>query len=197
MARAGYFPKDELMTFRKFGSRLQGHPDRNVLPGIEANTGSLGQGLSVALGMALASRLVGAGWFAWAMLGDGETQAGQVWEAAMSAGHHRVDTLKAILDYNQVQQTGLVRETIDLEPLADKWRAFRWHVVECDGHDHGATMAALEEAKAHTGSPAIVIAHTIKGKGVSWMELNYNWHGKAPSAEEGERAVAEILGSAG
>lgn len=196
LARAGYFPHDFLKTFRKLDSPLQGHPDRTRLPGVEASTGSLGQGLSIGLGMALAARLDAASWRTYVMLGDGESQAGPVWEAAMAAGHYRTDGLCAIVDCNQVQQTGLVRERIDIEPLADKWRAFRWNVLDVDGHDHARILEALDRAAAHRGEPTVVLSRTVKGKGVSWMELDHNWHGKAPSAEEGERAIAEILAKA-
>ncbi|MBI4729462.1 MAG: transketolase [Acidobacteria bacterium] len=193
LARAGYFPRERLMSFRKFGSPLQGHPDRTRLPGVEASTGSLGQGLSMALGMALAARIDGSGRRVYAMLGDGEIQAGQVWEAVMSAGNFGVDNLTAIVDCNQVQQTGLVRDIQDEEPLAAKWSAFRWNVIECDGHDHAQVLDALDGARACRGRPTVILARTVKGKGVSFMELDYNWHGKAPSPEEGERALAEIL----
>lgn len=197
LARAGYFPQDWLKTFRKLDSPLQGHPDHTRLAGVEASTGSLGQGLSIALGMAIASKLDQAAWRVFCMVGDGESQAGPIWEAAMLAGYRRVNNLIGITDFNQVQQTGLVRERVDLEPLADKWRSFRWHVIEIDGHDHAQCLDALREATEHTGGPTMIISHTIKGKGVSFMELDYNWHGKAPNAEEAERAIAEITGKKG
>lgn len=193
LARAGYFPHAELATFRKLGSRLQGHPDRTVCPGVELSAGSLGQGLSAAVGMALAARLDGASWRTYCLMGDGEQEAGQVWEAAMSAGKFGLDSLCAIVDANQVQQTGFVKEIMPLDPLAGKYRAFGWHAIEIDGHDVGRILAAFDEAAATSGKPTVIVAHTIKGKGVSWMELNHNWHGKAPNAEEGERAIAEIL----
>lgn len=194
MARAGYFPHEELMTFRKIGSRLQGHPDRTALPGVESSAGSLGQGLSIAVGMALAARTDGAAWRTYCMMGDGEQEAGQVWEAAMSAGKYGLDNLVAIVDANQVQQTGLVRDTMPIEPLPDKYAAFGWHAIEIDGHDYGQILNAFDEAAATKGKPSAIIARTVKGKGVSFMELDFNWHGKAPNAEEGERAIAEILG---
>lgn len=193
LARAGYFPQDWLKTFRKLDSPLQGHPDRTRLPGVEVSAGSLGQGLSVAVGMAIASKLAKASWRVWCMLGDGESQAGQVWEATMSAPKFALDNLCAIVDNNQVQQTGKVVDVMDLSPLADKFRAFRWHTIEVDGHDHAQVMEAFREAMATQGAPTAIVSHTIKGKGVSWMELNPAWHGKAPNAEEGERAIAEIL----
>ena len=195
MARAGYFPQEELMTFRKLGSRLQGHPDRTALPGIEASAGSLGQGLSMAVGMALAARMDGASWRTYCMMGDGEQDAGQVWEAAMAAGDYKLDNLVAIVDANQVQQTGLTKETMRIEPLPERYRAFGWHAIEFDGHDIDAILSAFHDAAATKDRPTALIARTIKGKGVSWMELNHNWHGKAPSADEGERAIAEILGN--
>lgn len=196
LARAGFFSRDLLKTFRKLESPLQGHPDRTRLAGVELSAGSLGQGLSAAVGMALAARMDGAAWRTYVMLGDGESQAGQVWEAAMTAGKYGLENLTAIVDYNQVQQTGLVKAVMDLEPLGGKFRAFRWNVIEIDGHDHGQCMDALERARAHRGEPTVIVSHTVKGKGVSWMELDYNWHGKAPNAEQGERAIAEIEGRA-
>ena len=192
LARAGYFPEAWQKTFRKLGSPLQGHPDRTRVPGVEVSTGSLGQGLSVALGMALGARLDGKSWHTFCMLGDGESQEGQVWEAALAAGNFHADNLTAIIDYNQVQQTGLVKAIQDLDPLADKFRAFKWNAIEIDGHDHAQCLDALRQAKDHKGQPTAIISHTIKGKGVSFMELDYNWHGKAPNAEQAAAAIAEI-----
>jgi transketolase len=194
MAKLGYFDEHVLMTLRRVGSPLQGHPDRTRLPGIEASTGSLGQGLSVAVGMALSGSLDEADWRVYCMMGDGEQQAGQIWEAAMFAGRHGLDNLCGILDYNQVQQTGKVVERLDIEPVVAKWRAFNWHVREIDGHDVGQIVDALDEAELVTGRPTLIVAHTIKGKGVSWMELDPAWHGKAPDEEKAERALAEIRG---
>ena len=194
MAKLGFFEEKELMTLRKLGSRLQGHPDRRLLPGIEASTGSLGQGLSVAAGMAMAGKIDGADWRVYCMLGDGEIQAGQMWEAAMFAPRHGLDNLTAILDHNQVQQTGKVAETMPIEPIVAKWTAFNWHVREIDGHDMAQVLDALDEAEMVTGKPTIIVSHTVKGKGVSWMELDPAWHGKAPSPEEAERAIAELRG---
>ncbi len=192
LAEAGEIPVDELGTLRKLGSRLQGHPDRVALPWVEAATGSLGQGLSIALGMALASRLDGNRWRVFCLLGDGETQSGQVWEAAMAAGKYRPENLVAILDYNKVQLDGPVTEILDLEPLAEKWRSFNWRVqVLPDGNDLRAVVAALDQAGAG-GGPWLIVANTVKGKGVSFMEGKAAWHGKAPSLEEAERALAEI-----
>ena len=194
LSRAGFFPHDWLKTFRKFESRLQGHVDRIRVPGVEASSGSLGQGLSIAVGMAIAAKLDKASWRVYCMLGDGESQAGQVWEATMSAPKFALDNLCAIVDNNQVQQTGKVTDIMDLSPLAEKFRAFNWHAIEVDGHDHGAVLEALNEAKNTKGKPTAIVSHTIKGKGVSWMELNPDWHGKAPNAEQAEKAIAEILG---
>jgi transketolase len=194
MAKRGYFPGEELKTLRKVGSPLQGHPDRTRLPGIEASTGSLGQGLSIAVGMALAGKLDGASWRVYCMLGDGEIQAGQIWEAAMFAPRHRLDNLCAILDQNQVQQTAKVVDILDEEPLVAKWRAFDWHVREIDGHDMSEIVDALDEAEQVSGRPTLIVSHTVKGKGVSWMELDPAWHGKAPKPEEAERALAELRG---
>jgi transketolase len=195
MAKLGYFEERALKTLRRVGSPLQGHPDRTRLPGIEASTGSLGQGLSVAVGMALSGKLDEADWRVYCMMGDGEQQAGQIWEAAMFAGRHGLHNLCGILDYNQVQQTGKVVERLDIEPVVAKWRAFNWHVREIDGHDVGQIVDALDEAELVTGRPTLIVAHTIKGKGVSWMELDPAWHGKAPDGEKAERALAELRGS--
>ncbi|HEX2025337.1 MAG TPA: transketolase [Actinomycetota bacterium] len=195
MAKRGFFDEKQLMTLRQLGSPLQGHPDRTRLPGIEASTGSLGQGLSVAAGMAVAGMLDGADWRVYCMMGDGEQQSGHIWEAAMFAGRHGLDNLCGILDYNQVQQTGKVVDRLDIEPVVAKWRSFNWHVREIDGHDVGQIVDALDEAELVGGRPTLVVAHTVKGKGVSWMELNSEWHGKAPKGDEAERALAELRGS--
>jgi transketolase len=197
MAKLGYFGEDQLKTLRQLGSPLQGHPDRIRLPGIEASTGSLGQGLSISVGMALAGAMDGASWRIFCMLGDGEIQSGQVWEAAMLAGRRGLDNLCAILDQNQVQQTGKVAERLDIEPVVAKWRAFNWHVREIDGHDMGQILEALDEAELVTGRPTLIVSHTIKGKGVSWMELNPAWHGKAPDAEKARDALAQLRGEGG
>jgi transketolase len=194
LAKRGFFPEEELMTLRRLGSPLQGHPDRVRCPGIEASTGSLGQGLSIAVGMGLAGRMDGAGWRVYCMMGDGESQAGQLWEAAMLAGKERLSNIVGILDYNRVQQSDLVVNILDIEPTAAKWRAFNWHVREIDGHDMAQVLDALEEAQEVSDRPALILSHTIKGKGVSWMELNPDWHGKAPSREEADRALAELRG---
>jgi len=192
MAEAGYTPVDQLNTLRKFGSIYQGHPDRRFIPSLEASTGSLGEGLSVACGMALAARLDGSSSRAYAMLGDGEIQEGQVWEAAMFAAYHKIDNVVCIVDYNKIQLDGFVKDIMEVEPLADKWRAFGWHVVELDGHDLDAVNAAYDEAHATKGKPTVLVAHTVKGKGVSFMENNPKFHGVAPTAEELEKALAEL-----
>lgn len=193
LARAGCIPVEELKSLRRIDSRLQGHPDHVRLPYVEAATGSLGQGLSVALGMALAERLdTKHDYRTYCLLGDGELQAGQVWEAAMAAGKFKTSRLTAIVDYNKVQLDGHVRAIMDLEPLAEKFSAFGWHVEQIDGHSIDAILAALEAAAVQSQKPAVVIAHTVKGKGVSFMEDTHAWHGKAPTTEELERAIAEL-----
>jgi transketolase len=192
LAEAGEIPVAELASLRQLGSRLQGHPDREKLPWVEAATGSLGQGLSIALGMALASRLDGDRWRVFCLLGDGEVQAGQVWEAAMAAGKYRPRNLIAIVDHNKVQLDGPVHEIMDLEPLADKWRAFNWRVrMVADGNDMTQVLAAIGDATAGDG-PWVLIADTVKGKGVSFMEGTAAWHGKAPTPDEAARALEEI-----
>ncbi|MCC7237698.1 MAG: transketolase [Bryobacterales bacterium] len=192
LAEAGYTPVGELNTLRKLGSIYQGHPDRRFIPALEASTGSLGEGLSLACGMALAARLDGSPARAYTMLGDGEIQEGQVWEAAMFAAFHKIDNVVCIVDYNRIQLDGFVKDIMDIEPLTDKWRAFGWHVIELDGHDLNAVNAAYDEAAATKGKPSVLIAHTVKGKGVSFMENNPKFHGMAPTAEELQKALAEL-----
>ncbi|HWV38002.1 MAG TPA: transketolase [Vulgatibacter sp.] len=197
MAEAGYIPRDELSTLRQLGSRLQGHPVTSfiVAPGVEACTGSLGQGLSVAQGMALASKLDGDPFRVYAMMGDGEMQEGQVWEAAMSAPKFGLDNLVGILDYNKGQIDGPTDEVMSLEPLMDKLAAFNWHVLRVNGHDIGAFLAAIDEAHATKGKPTFIVADTVKGKGVSFMEHVISWHGSAPNAEQVKQAIAELEAS--
>ena len=200
MARAGYFPMDRLITLRKLGSPLQGHPDRVMLPGIEAATGSLGQGLSVAMGMALGLKLGGKGARVYCVVGDGEIQEGQVWESLMSAPKlgapdHHLDNLCVILDYNGIQLDSFVKKILDLEPVTDKLKAFGWPVLEVNGHDIAQVDKALDQAEATKGGPTFIVAHTTKGKGVSFMENDPEWHGKAPKPEEAVRAIQEITGS--
>ncbi len=195
LAEAGFFPRSELGTLRKIDSRLQGHPVLGTAPGIEASTGSLGQGLSIGLGMAMAAALDGAGWRVFVLLGDGECQEGQVWEAALSAGFRQPSNLVAIVDYNRFQLDGAIADILDLEPFAAKWQAMRWQVKEIDGHDLNQVLDGLDWAVAQ-GRPAVLIAHTIKGKGVSFMEGNNAYHGVAPTEEEEVRALAELGGEA-
>ncbi|HVE14561.1 MAG TPA: transketolase [Elusimicrobiota bacterium] len=192
MAHEGYFPKSELMSLRKLGSPLQGHPDRMRLPGIEASTGSLGQGLSIALGIALAAKLDKKDYRTWCIMGDGEMQEGQVWEAAMAAPKFKLGNLTAIVDLNNGQIDGHVKEIMDLDPIEDKFKSFRWRTRVIDGHDFDQILPALEEAKKPSDVPLAILARTVKGKGVSFMENVIDWHGKAPTKEEADRAVAEI-----
>jgi transketolase len=192
LAHAGYFPREELLSLRKTGSRLQGHPDRNRLPCLEACTGSLGQGLSIALGMAIASRMDQSPYRVYCLMGDGETQQGQIWEAAMAASKFKADTLCAILDYNKAQIDGFVEDVMPIEPILNKWRSFGWHARKIDGHDFEQIIDALEESKTIKGQPCLILADTIKGKGVSFMEGVVDWHGKAPKPEEAEKALAEL-----
>lgn len=191
LAEAGFFPHDELRTLRRIDSRLQGHPVLGTAPGIEASTGSLGQGLSIGLGMALAARLDRRNYRVFVLLGDGECQEGQVWEAAMAAGHHRTDNLIAIVDYNKFQLDGAISEIMELDPLAAKWESMRWDVIEIDGHDLREVLRAFDWAVGRD-RPACIIAHTIKGKGVSFMEGENAYHGVAPTDEELARALAEL-----
>jgi len=200
MAKAGFFPMDRIITLRKLGSPLQGHPDRVLLPGVEAATGSLGQGLSVAMGMALGLKLAGKGARVYCVVGDGEIQEGQVWESLMSgpklgAPDHHLDNLCVILDYNGIQLDNFVKKILDLEPVTDKLKAFGWPVLEVNGHDIAQVDKALDQAEATKGGPTFIVAHTIKGKGVSFMENDPEWHGKAPKPEEAVRAIQEIVGS--
>lgn len=192
LAARGFFPREELKTLRKMGSRLQGHPVLGKVPGVEMSTGSLGQGFSVAHGLALAARVTGRDYRVYALLGDGEAEEGLVWETAMAAAHYRTDNLVAVLDHNGFQIDGPVTEVMSPEPLADKWRAFGWHVAEIDGHDFKAIAAALDEARQTKGRPTMILAKTVKGKGVSFMENKASWHGAAPKPEELERALKEL-----
>jgi transketolase len=191
-AQCGYTPDEELKNLRKLGSIYQGHPDMRFIPALEASTGSLGQGLSIGAGMALGARLDGRPTRVYVVLGDGEIQEGQIWEAAMFCSFHKVDNVVAIVDYNRIQLDGFVKDIMDLEPLADKWKAFGWHVIEVDGHSIPALQAAWEEAEKTKGTPTCVIAHTVKGKGVSFMENNPKYHGVAPTQQELEKALQEI-----
>jgi transketolase len=194
MAERGYpdAPKDQLNTLRKFGSVFQGHPDRRFIPSLEASTGSLGQGLSLGLGMALAARLDGRPSRFFVMMGDGEIQEGQIWEAAMAGAFHKADNLVAIVDYNHIQLDGFVSDIMEIAPVAEKWREFGWHTLEIDGHDFAAIELALAEAAATKGTPTCIVAHTIKGKGVSFMENNPKFHGVAPTQDELKLALQEL-----
>ena len=192
LAECGYFPVDELLTLRQLDSRLQGHTDCTVTPGVEMSAGALGQGLSFAVGVALAGRLNSQDYRVYVLLGDGECDEGQVWEGAMAAAHFKVDNLVAIVDNNGQQIDGWNRDVMNLEPFNKKWQAFGWHVIEVDGHDLTQLTQAFEQAKLVEGQPTVIIAHTIKGKGVSFMENNPDFHGKAPNAEEVEIALREL-----
>ncbi len=193
LAHAGYFPKKELLTLRKLGSRLQGHPGRDhYLPGIELSAGSLGQGLSVAVGLALGAKLDNKKWRVYCINGDGELQEGSVWEAAMSASHYKLDNLTALVDRNGVQIDGKTGNVMEIEPLNEKWQSFGWHVITCDGHNHKEIIRAYDQAKKTKGKPSVIIATTIMGKGVKSIENNYKWHGKAPDLSEVEKFVKEI-----
>lgn len=193
LAHAGYLPREELKTLRKMGSRLQGHPDMHLLEGVEASTGSLGQGLSIACGMALGLRMDGIASTTFVLLGDGECQEGQVWEAAMYAAHMGLDNIVAIVDHNGLQIDGHVTEVCNPESIGDKFAAFGWDVVQVDGHDMASLVTTLTEAKqTRQGRPKLVVAETIKGRGVSFMEGQAGWHGKATNAEQTACALEEI-----
>ena len=195
MAHAGYFPVEELKTLRKFGSRLQGHPHREWLPCLETSSGPLGSGLSQAIGMALADRLDRgrtSGRFFYCLMGDGELDFGQIWEALMLAGKEELHNLIAFVDRNNIQIDGFTEDVMPLEPLADKFRSFNWHVIEIDGHNFEAIVDAVEQAKAVFNKPSCIIAHTIAGKGVAEFERKFEWHGKVPNKEEGIMAINEL-----
>ena len=192
LAECGYFPKDDLSTLRQMDSCLQGHTDCNLCPGIEMSAGSLGQGLSFSAGVALAGRLNRQKYGIYVLLGDGECDEGQVWEAAMAAAHFKLDNLVAIVDNNGLQIDGWTRDVMNLAPFAEKWRAFGWHVLEANGHNLTQLVDAFNQAKSVKGQPAVIIAHTVKGKGVSFMENNPAFHGKAPTTDEIETALREL-----
>lgn len=192
MAERGYFPLNDLLGFRQFKGHLQGHPSKHDTPGIEVSSGSLGQGLSVACGMALGSRHDGNSRRVYCVMGDGEQQEGQIWEAAMFAAHRKLDNLCGIIDYNRKQIDGDVQDIMGIAPLADKWRAFRWNVIEADGHDLKSILAAFQRARRETGKPSVILAHTVMGKGVSYMEDDYRWHGIPPSVEQADQALREL-----
>ena len=193
LAERGFFPKEELKTLRHIDSRLQGHPNMNDTPGVDMSTGSLGQGISAAVGMALAAKHWNESWRTYAILGDGEIEEGQVWEAAMFAGNHGLDNLCAVIDHNGLQIDGSNEEVNDPMPIADKFRAFKWNVIElADGNDIDQIRDAFTAARAHKGAPTAIVAETVKGKGVSYMENAVGWHGKAPNDEQFEQAMAEL-----
>jgi len=193
LARAGYFDREELWRLREIDSPVQGHPIQSMMPGVEATTGSLGQGLSVGIGHILGGRLNNLDYRVYVLLGDGECEAGQIWEAAMAAAHFKCDRLTAILDYNKYQETGPISREMALEPLAGKWRSFGWQVDEVDGHDIGALNEKLKSARSVSDQPVIIIAHTIKGKGVSFVEADFRFHGRALTPEQAQKAREEIL----
>ncbi len=195
MAHAGYFPLEELKTLRKFGTRLQGHPERTYLPYLESSSGPLGSGLSQAAGLALAERIdygANTNRFIYCLMSDGELEEGNSWEGAMIAGKYELRNLIAIIDRNNIQIEGVTEDVMPLEPLADKWRAFNWNVIETVGHDMRSLNEAIEQAQATYEKPTVIIAHTVPGKGVSFMERDYKWHGKAPNKDEAAKAIAEL-----
>lgn len=192
LARKGFFPVDELWTLRRLGSSLQGHPHWSSTPGLDCSSGSLGQGLSISCGMAIGFKKQNRHNRVYCLLGDGELQEGQIWEAMMTAAQHKLDNLCAIVDYNHVQLDGTVEEIKALGDLCAKWHEFGWNVIELDGHDMASVIRAFKMAKAVRGKPTVLMANTVKGKGVSFMENDCNWHGNAPSAEQLEKALAEI-----
>ncbi len=192
MAHAGYFPIDRLITLRKLDSPLQGHPEKRRLAGIEASTGSLGQGVSIGIGMALAARIDRKDYRTYVLTGDGEIEEGQVWEAAMFAGTHKLDNLCVIIDANKLQQDGWVKDTLALDPLAPKWESFGWHAIDIDGHNYDQILKAYDDAKNTKGKPTVIIARTVKGKGVGFIENRPDMHGVPLTKEEAERAYAEL-----
>ena len=192
LAERGYFDKSHLKTLRQMGSILQGHPDMLKTPGIDMTAGSLGHGLPAGLGMALSGKLQHKDYHVFVIIGDGESQEGSIWEASMAAPNFKLDNLTAILDYNHLQNDYSVDDIMPIHPVVDKWQAFGWHVIEIDGHNMQQVVAALEEAKSHKGAPTMVVANTVKGKGVSYMENVCEWHGKAPCQEEADQALEEL-----
>ncbi len=192
LAERGFFPVEELLTLRKMDSRLQGHPDMKKTPGLDITGGSLGQGLSVGLGMALGARVDKKDYNVYVLLGDGELQEGQVWESVMAASHYRVDNLFAFVDRNGLQVDGFTKDILNVEPISEKWQSFGWHVQEIDGHDISSILNSIEIAKSISGLPSVIVANTIKGKGVSFMENQVDWHGQAPNDEQLKKALEEI-----
>ena len=192
LGEAGFFPTSEFKNLRKLGHMLQGHPDSKGTPGVEVSTGSLGQGLAIGNGMALGAKLGKQDFRVYVLMGDGEMQEGMVWEAAMAAAHYGLDNVVGIVDHNGLQIDGPIKEVLSPEPLADKWRAFGWHVIEINGHDLEAIASALDEAKKVKGKPSLILAETVKGKGVCFMENEADWHGTAPSKEQVQEALAGL-----
>jgi transketolase len=192
LAESGYFPLEWLDTLRKTGTCLQGHTDSTLTPGVDVSAGSLGQGLSVGIGMALAAKLDRKDYRTYVLLGDGECDEGQIWEAAMFAPNYKLDNLTAIVDYNGLQLDGATKDIMNLEPFINKWRSFNWEVMEINGHDMAQVIEALNKSKKVTAKPVVIVAHTIKGKGVSFMENNVDFHGKAPNKAETEIALKEL-----
>ncbi|MDD2482217.1 MAG: transketolase [Lutispora sp.] len=192
LAEKGYFPKEELMKLRKTNSMLQGHPDMKGTAGVDMSTGSLGQGLSASNGMALAAKLDKKSYRVYALLGDGELQEGQVWEAALTSAHYKLDNLTIFIDHNGLQIDGTNEEVKNVNPIEDKWKAFGWHTITIDGHDFQQIKNAVEEAKNTKGKPTVIVACTVKGKGISFMENQVGWHGVAPNAEQKEQALKEL-----
>lgn len=192
LAEKGFFPMEWLRTLRKFGSPLQGHPDRKRLAGVEASTGSLGQGISWAVGMALAAKIDKKAYRVYALLGDGELEEGMVWEASMAAAHYKLDNLVVFIDNNGLQIDGKITEVMSPEPISDKFKAFGWEVMKINGHDYRQIMESLQAARKVKGKPVVIVAATVKGKGCSFMENMAEWHGVAPSREEAEHALAEL-----
>lgn len=196
LAHAGYFPKKELMSLRKLGSRLQGHPSKDFdLPGVEISSGSLGQGLSVSVGLALAAKADKRSWRVYSIHGDGELQEGSIWEAAMSASHYQLDNLTAVVDRNFVQIDGETKDVMEIEPLEDKWKAFGWHVIKCNGNNIGELLDAFSKARSSKLKPTVIIANTKMGAGVKSIENNYKWHGRAATKEELFHFINEIKAS--
>jgi transketolase len=192
LAEKGYFPKEEIKQLRQAGSMLQGHPDSKSTPGVDASAGSLGQGISIAVGMAIAAKKLGKSYRIYTILGDGEIQEGQVWEAAMCAAHYKLDNLTAFVDCNGMQIDGYIKDVLSPLPIDEKFKAFGWKVVHCDGHDLNQLDDAIKMAQAALLQPTLVLMHTIKGKGVSYMENNLAWHGMAPNQEQYRQALAEL-----
>lgn len=192
LAERGYYSKDDLLTLRKFGSKLQGHPDMKKVVGIDMSTGSLGQGLSAANGMALAAKLDNKDYKVYVVIGDGELQEGQIWEAAMTAAHYKLDNVIAFVDWNGLQIDGSNDEVMTIKPIDEKFKAFGWNVMVIDGHNYDEISNAVDIAKKGNGKPTVIIAKTVKGKGVSFMENNVSWHGTAPNAEQTEKALIEL-----